>query len=257
MTINTKIYSSENSFDIGIPVISFKEPNGLDFSTAKKGWQWRSLSHAKLKESYKQAVVHWTVSGLAKPTFDSMKSIGVSCHFLIDDDINDHGVATIYQTLDIQHVAFCQGKHTNGVSLNPLGISTEICYFPQYYENKTLYTESTVKKLGGTTDHPVVKAPVHGSTLSVHTPSEAQYKALCSLLWGINNLFPDIQAKFPQKNNKRITTVVDDPLNYNGFCSHYHLTRRKIDCCSLNEEFIENSVSEMNNVGYNIYRKII
>lgn len=254
---NTRIFAGSESFDIGVPVISFKDAGGLDFSKSKTGYRWRNLSHKELQAVTKQAVIHWSVSRMPIPTFNGMIASKVSCHFLIADDINDYGVATIYQTLDIQHVGFCQGSHTNGTSFNDIGISTELIYFPQYYENKTLYTPDTVKRLGGTTDHPVVRGDIHGTKLSVHTPSTAQYRSLCSLLWGISNLFPNIPQTFPKdENGNRITTVVDDPLNYEGLCSHYHLTRRKIDCCSLNEELIENELEEFSKAGYQIYRQI-
>lgn len=249
---NTGIIAGSESFDIGCRV-----ETKYNFATNKKGWQWRNLNYNQLQDTYQHIVTHWSASWNANTTFNGMSSIGVSCHFLIDDDINDDGIATIYQTLDIQHVAFCQGKHKDGRSLNPVGISTEICYMPQYYENKNLYSSANIKKYNITDDHPVVKAPVHGTNLSVHTPSEAQYKALCSLYWGLNNLFPNITAQFPRDSkNNYLTTALSDPFKYTGFVDHRQLTKRKADCCALNFRRIETDVKEMLDVGYNIYRQI-
>src|SRR5690606_30051980 len=161
----------------------------------------------------------------------------------------------IQQCLPISKLGWSQGSHTNGVSFNRLGPAVEISYMPQKWE-EDMYDANDRKKWN-VPEHGSMKAKVHGTVLTVHTPTEAQMKSLKSLTWGFCELFADVPAKFAKdKIGEYETTVLKDPLNYRGLVTHYHVKRGKIDVAGVEFAGIENDVSEMKSVGYNIFRKI-
>jgi len=173
---------------------------------------------------------------------------------MIDDDCNEEGYATIHQCLPISKCGYSQGT-LKGKSFNGLGPGVELSLMPQRWEND-MYDAGDQKKWN-VPPHPQGKGKVHGTTLSLHLPTEAQMKSLKSLIWGFSELFPDVPAQFPRDDNGNYTlTQLKDPHSYKGLCNHYNLKRSKIDCAGLDLEGIEKDVAEMKLVGYNIYRKI-
>ena len=67
-------------------------------------------------------VNHWDVCLNSKSCFKVLQNRGLSVHFLIDND------GTIYQTMDMQHIAFHAGNH-NDVSI---GVEISNAYYPKY-----------------------------------------------------------------------------------------------------------------------------
>lgn len=253
---NTSIWATErpeDAFDIGCRVIKWDEPEGFDFSKTWKYTPTKCKDLKSLQNKISQFTVHWSVTYRASHMYNGLKARGLSVNFMIDDDCNEEGFATVYQCLPISKLGWSQGS-INGRSFNGLGPGVEVSYMPQAWETD-MYDPGDRRKWD-VPEHPNTRAPVHGTTLKVHLPTEAQMKSVKSLIWGFSELFPNVPMEFPKENGKRITTQIKKPFDYKGLCSHYHLRRGKIDTCGLDEESIEKDVDEMKAVGYNIYRQL-
>lgn len=243
MSQNTRIFAAEKSFDIGCRVVKWDEEDGLDFHP-KGRYNKRDISFEQLSPQMKQFCVHWSVTYRAKHMFGGLNARGLSCNFMIDDDVNDQGYATIYQCLDIKHGGWSQG----GV-FNNMGPGVEISYMPQAWE-KNMYTPWARKKWD-VPEHDTVRAPVHGTTLKVFLPTQAQMASLLQLLWGFVELFPHVPAKFPRTvQGFHSTTKLADPTQHTGFVSHYHLKRSKIDTAGLDYDMIEEEVELRKQLGF-------
>jgi hypothetical protein len=164
--------------------------------------------------------VHHSVTYTAAQCFDVLHfNRKLSVNFIIDDDAQ----ATIYQTLDIKDVAFSQGP------CNETGPGVEICWMPQAWENPSLYADKVRNKYR-VQEHPLGRDTVHGQTLKVFKPTDAQVTACAALLWGFSELFPHVRPEFPKNNEGKIVkTSIKNPIKYNGFMAHFHITKTKID----------------------------
>lgn len=245
MAENTKIWATfTDSFDIGIPVKKWDEPDGLNF-IPHGDYRKRDISHEALKKIIKQFTVHWSVTYRAFNMFNGLKVRGLSCNLMIDDDENENGYATIYQNLPIMYAGWSQGT-----GLNDIGAGVEISYMPQAWEDGSLYSDYNCKKWN-VPKHETTIAPVHGTKLKVFIPTKAQINSLKRLIWGFSELFPDIPMQFPKNSDGSfITTVLKNPKNYTGLANHYHLKRSKIDTAGLDMKDIEETVAEMKKWGY-------
>ena len=239
--MNTKIYATfDKSFDIGCRVVKWDEQEGLNFIPYSK-YTKRNVDYEWLKKNLKQFTIHWSATYKAKHMFSGLNVRGLSCNFMICDD-NVNGYATIHQCLPIMHAGWSQGV-SGGRSFNTLGPGVEISYMPQKWETD-MYDEHDQKKWG-VPPHDSIKAPIHGTHMTVHLPTDAQMESLYKLIWGYCKLFPDIKAQFPKDNNgKYITTVLNKPHDYVGLLNHYNLRRSKIDAAGLDLAKIEKKVAE-------------
>jgi len=243
---NTKIWATdreEDAFDIGCRVVKWDEPEGLNLVKTWKYTPTKCKDLKSLQEKISQFTVHWSVTYRAKHCFNGLKARGLSVNFTIDDDCDENGFATIYQCLPISKLGWSQGRHTNGQSFNGLGPGVELSYMPQLYETD-MYDAGDRKKYD-VPEHDNVKAPIHGTKLSVHLPTDAQMKSLKHLTWGFCELFPDVPSTFPKdSDNVTLTTVMEEPLDYTGLAGHFHLRRGKIDPAGLDFESVEGFVNE-------------
>jgi hypothetical protein len=240
---NTKIFAAERSFDIGCRVVKWDEPGGFDF-TPKGKYNKRDMSFDQLSPLMKQFCVHYSVTYRASHMFNGLNARGLSCNFMIDDDVNEQGFATIYQTLDIKNGAWSQGG-----AFNNMGPGVEISYMPQAWE-KDMYTP-WLRQKWKVQPHETVIAPVHGTKLKVHLPTKAQIASLLQLMWGFIELFPYVPAKFPRTpHGFHVTTKLDKPEQYTGFVNHYHLKRSKIDTVGLDMEMIEKEIETRRKCGF-------
>lgn len=252
---NTRIWATDkDSFDLGCRVIKWDEPEGFDFTKS-----WKFVNHNTndlnaLRKKISQFTVHWSVTYRASHMYNGLKARGLSVNFMIDDDCNDEGYATIYQCLPISKLGYSQGRHTDGRSFNDLGPGVEISYMPQRWD-ADMYDPGDRKKWD-VPEHDSKKAPIHGTQMTVHLPTEAQMKSLKSLIWGFSELFPDVPMKFPRDGDDYLYTVLKDPVGHKGIVNHYNLKRGKIDCAGLDLKSIEDDVEEMKGVGYNIFRQV-
>jgi hypothetical protein len=241
---NTSIFAADKSFDIKCPVIRWDDPNGYDLHPFGK-YINRNMTHAQLQKEIKQFTVHWSVTYTAKAMLSVLKSRGLSCNFMIDDDVNDQGYATIYQCLDVS-----KGGYSQGPGLNGLGPGVEIAYMPQAWENPNLYSAANRARYG-VQNHDTTTATVHQAKLKVFLPSDAQMKSLVQLMWGFAELFPEVPRKFPRNaQGLPLEGKLTDPKSYTGFAQHFHLRRSKIDAAGIDPINLEKQVQNRLKWGY-------
>jgi len=165
-------------------------------------------------------VNHWDVCLSAASCARVLGKRGISVHFLIDND------GTIYQTLDMQHAAFHAGSsRTNRASI---GVEISNAYYPKYQE-------TYVKR--GFGERPIVEdAWVHGSKLKSFLDFyPAQIEAL-KALWKAIHGATGVPYETPLGQFGKTSTKYEQDVPYgkfSGFVSHYHISKRKIDCAGL------------------------
>jgi hypothetical protein len=251
---NTSIIANGESFDIGRRVVLWDEPDGLngydesdktlisiDRKTGKetrtviRGKRYAPRTAERMKREVINFTVHHSVTYTAAQCFNVLHfNRKLSVNFIIDDD----AAATIYQTLDIKDVAFSQGP------CNETGPGVEICWMPQAWENPSLYADKVRKKYR-VQDHAFGRDTVHGRTLKIFKPTDAQVAACTALLWGFSELFPHVRHEFPKdKDDKVVKTSIKKPVTYNGFMGHFHITKAKIDPLGFPFALVEKGVAE-------------
>lgn len=242
--MNTRIWGTfDKSFDIGCRVLKWDEPQGFNFIPKGK-YNKRDLSFEDLSLQIKQFCVHWSATYRASHMFGGLNARGLSCNFMIDDDVNDQGFATIYQCLPIMYGGWSQG----GV-YNNLGPGVEISYMPQAWEGDQYGILARQKNK--VPEHETGLGQVHGTKLKVHLPTKAQMASLLQLMWGFSELFPEVPTKFPRTvQGFPMSTTLPDPEKYSGFVTHYHLKRGKIDVAGLDMEMIEHEVQLRKKLGF-------
>ena len=165
-------------------------------------------------------VNHWDVCLSAESCAMVLGRRGISVHFCIDND------GTIYQLLDTQHGAWHAG---NGrVNHKSIGVEISNAYYTKY--------QSWYKK-NGFGERPIQdEAWVHGNKLDPFLDFyPVQIEAL-KALWKAIHKGIGIPLETPGSEYGGTSTTVDNKAargTFKGFVSHYHLTRRKIDCAGL------------------------
>ena len=165
-----------------------------------------------------QFVNHWDATLSSELCAKIINKRGLSMHFLIDND------GTIYQMLDIQHVAWQAGNrmwNTNGI-----GVEISNAFYTKY---QSWYVKN------GFGERPVVKSEVHGRSIGEHLDFyPIQLQALAALWAAIHDAVGINLEVCTSKG-------VDEDcrmMRFNGFVNHYNLTANKIDCASLDMEEI-------------------
>ncbi len=184
----------------------------------KSGTYSSYSGHPDRKPSF--FVTHWDVCLDSKSCMRVLARRGISIHYTIDND------GTIRQHLDTQHAAW----HAGGRKWNHSSIGVEIS---NAYSLK--YQRRYVKMGHG--ERPVVDdAEVHGKTLKPHLGFyPIQIEALKALYKAIHGA-TDIPLETPLDSSGEMLKKVSSTAKANkfkGFVSHYHLTKRKIDCAGL------------------------
>ena len=165
-------------------------------------------------------VNHWDVCLSAASCARVLDKRGISVHFLIDND------GTIYQTLDMQHAAFHAGSsRTNRASV---GVEISNAYYLKYQD-------TYVKR--GFGKRPIVDgAWVHGSKLEPFLDFyPVQIEAL-KALWKAIHDSAEVPYEVPIGQFGKTSTKYEQDVPYgkfSGFVSHYHISKRKIDCAGL------------------------
>jgi hypothetical protein len=141
-------------------------------------------------------------------------------HFCIDND------GTIYQLLDTNHAAWHAGSKKHNHS--SIGVEISNAYSLKY--------QSWYKK-NGFGERPVISGEtVHGSSMKDFTGFyNVQLEAL-KALWQAVHEGIGVPLKCPtDKQGKTLKAVSTSVASnrFKGFVSHYHITRRKIDCAGL------------------------
>ena len=207
------IINNAEYFDIEWPKVNlWFEADGLKM---RKGF--KRVFHKRNPNFF---VCHWDVCLSSKSCFNVLNNRGLSVHFLIDND------GTIYQTMDINDVAY----HAGSRKWNDQSIGVEIsnAYYPKHQD---WYVKQ------GLGERPMINdAVVHGQKLDPFTGFyPVQLEALKALMKSINKA-TGIPLKTPLDRSKGTNTTVSKKAaegRFEGFVSHYHLTKRKIDCAGL------------------------
>lgn len=160
-------------------------------------------------------VSHWDVTLSASRCFRILEKRGISVHYSIDND------GRIYQWLDMQHAAWHAGGRA--WNHNSVGVEVSNAYslkYQDWYERK------------GFGPRPVIEdAKCHGRDVRIHLGFyEVQERALAAL-WEAVSYACDIPLEIPDTEYAVDQKCADN--EFSGFCSHFHLTRRKIDPCSM------------------------
>jgi len=197
-------------------VVLWSEPDGLK---ANPGTYYDYTGRPK--RNIRLFVNHWDVCLNSTSCASVLNRRGISVHFLIDND------GTIYQALDMQHGAW----HAGHVRSNRASVGVEIsnAYYPKYQD---WYVKN------GFGERPTVEgAWVHGEELDPFLGFyPVQIEAL-KALWGAIHQSAGVELQTPldQNASKTSTKYYQDALygNFSGFVSHYHISKKKIDCAGL------------------------
>ena len=196
-------------------VLTWNEPGG------KKASEGKYSSYAgKAPRNPKFFVTHWDVCLNSSSCFRVLEQRGISIHFGIDND------GTIYQWADMQHATW----HAGGKAWNHSSVGVEMS---NAYDLK--YQSWYQKK--GFPERPVISdAMCHGKKLKPFTGFYPEQLEALAALWEAVSFACNIPLRLPRAPN----TVDKDcsENNFEGFCNHYHLTSRKIDCAGLDNEAV-------------------
>ena len=165
-------------------------------------------------------VTHWDVCLDSRSCSRVLARRGISVHFMIDND------GTIFQALDTQHAAWHAGSRRHNQS--SIGVEISNAW-------STKYQNSYVSR--GFGERPIVDtAWVHGSKQPPFLGFyDVQTQAL-KALWKAVHKATGIPLECPVDESGNTSTTVSKLAaanKFKGFCSHYHLTKRKIDCAGL------------------------
>ena len=176
-------------------------------------------------------VNHWDVCLSSKSCHDVLEKRGISVHFLIDND------GTIYQTMDLQRAAWHAGsERTNRASV---GVEITNAYYPKY--------QNWYKK-NGFGERPIIdNAWVHGEKLEPFTGFYPQQMEALKALWQAIHGATGIPYETPVNQFGKTSTKYEQDVAYgkfSGFVSHYHVSKRKIDCAGLDIKALLNEIAE-------------
>ena len=196
-------------------VVLWSEKDGL---SAKAG-NYYDYS-ARPKRSIRLFVNHWDVCLNSRSCNDVLNRRGISVHFLIDND------GTIYQTMDMQHGAWHAG--TSRVNRASVGVEITNAYYPKY---QNWYERN------GHGERPVVEgAWVHGSKLDPFLGFYPVQLEAAKALWEAVGSVTNVELQTPLSQfEKTETKYIQDVVygKFAGIVSHYHCSKRKIDCAGL------------------------
>ena len=210
--INNIIYNNEY-FEIEWPKVILPFNHG-------------GLGHKKgFKKVYEKRqpdmfVCHWDVCLSAESCFKVLTKRGISVHFTIDND------ATIRQHLDLNHIAWHAGSKKHNAQT--IGVEISNAY---YLKHQDWYVRN------GFGERPIIKGQkVHGKSMKPFLGFyPAQIEALQALMKAVHNA-TGIPLKCPldrDGNTSYVSSTSAVRGSFKGFVSHYHLTKRKIDCAGL------------------------
>ena len=194
-------------------VVTWDEPGGLRMNkgtyTDYSGKEPRDIS---------MFVNHWDVCLSSKSCASVLNKRKVSVHFCIDND------GTIYQLLDMQHRAWHAGNSI--VNTKSVGVEISNAFYPKYQD---WYT----KRFG---PRPVISdAIVHGKPLETHLGFYPVQLDAAKALWKAVSLACKVPLVAPMASEGLDTGVNYEVYKgrFNGFCNHYNITSKKIDCAGL------------------------
>lgn len=165
-------------------------------------------------------VNHWDVCLNSHACNSVLNRRGISVHFLIDND------GTIYQTMDMQHGAWHAG--TSRVNRSSVGVEISNAYYPKYQD---WYVRNGHGERATIDD-----AWVHGTKLDPFLDFYPAQIEAAKALWVAIDKATNVEMQTPLSQfDKTSTKYVQDVVygKYQGIVSHYHCSKRKIDCAGL------------------------
>ena len=241
---NTSIVVCGKKYDTGTRVILWNEEEGLSFYPggpwSKGRFSKRDIKIKRLRELVDGFYVHHTVTYTAHSTFRGLIARNLSCNFIIDDDTNEDGCATIYQLLDVK-----DGGWSQGGDFNRSGSGVEIAYYPDAWDHPNRYNEYNRNKWG-VPNHKMVPDRIHGMKFSkVFAPTDAQVQACIKLMYGYAKAFPDLKLSFPRDAAGNFIATTPPDHQKVGLLHHFNITRRKIDAMGFPTDFVEAEVNRL------------
>tara|TARA_R100000805_G_C3616791_1_gene118738 strand:+ start:730 stop:1653 length:924 start_codon:yes stop_codon:yes gene_type:complete len=171
------------------------------------------------KRDISMFVNHWDVCLSSRSCIKVLNKRGISVQFLIDND------GTIYQTMDMNHVAW----HAGGRSWNNSSVGVEIsnAYYPKH---QSWYMRN------GHGQRPIWHADCHGKNMGPFLGFyDVQQEAL-KALWKAIVAATDVRWNTPTDATGKAWPTVHPEAEigpYSGIISHFHLKKSKIDCAGL------------------------
>jgi N-acetylmuramoyl-L-alanine amidase len=244
-TPGTSIVVAGQAFDVGRPVVLWRDPQGFDaYQTRcidqtggccdgeskrygiRKGVENGSLN--ELQTTISQLVLHFDGCVNSRSCFKSMHNrprpsgagCGLSAHFMIDAD------GTIYQTLDLAERAF----HAEEANSDSIGV--EIC-------NRGRVDRTEWPKLPP--DYPTRvtrEVTINGDRHEAYEFRPEQYDAIIALTRTLLRVFPKIKPIIPETDGRPIMDTLPDPLAFAGILGHLHIEKKKWDPGALDWERI-------------------
>jgi N-acetylmuramoyl-L-alanine amidase len=238
---SSSIIVAGQPFDVGRPVVLWKDPQGFDaYQTTcidqnggccdgeskrygvRKGLDKPKPALPDLQQIVSQFVLHFDGCVNSRSCFKSMHNrprpagstgCGLSAHFMIDAD------GTIYQTLDLVERAF------HAEEANSTSIGVEIC-------NRGRVDRSEWPKLPPDyRTRPTRDVVINGEHHEAYEFRPEQYDSLVALTRTLLRVFPKIKPIIPEENGHVIMDTLPDPLAFAGIMGHLHvdLQRQKWD----------------------------
>ncbi len=207
-------------------VVLWSEPGALK---ANPGTHYSYAGRPKRNIRY--FVNHWDVCLSSKSCASVLNKRGISVHFLIDND------GTIYQTLDIQHAAW----HAGSERANRASVGVEItnAYYPKYQD---WYIKN------GFGERPLVEnAWVHHTKLEPFLGFYPKQIEALKALWKAIHKATGIPYETPLNQFGNTSTQYEQKVPYgkfSGFVSHYHVSKKKIDCAGLDIKTLLKDIEE-------------
>lgn len=209
-------------------------PEGLAGRIQASGWTLPDVA-----EVIDTIVLHYDACGSSSRCFHILHDIrGLSCHFLLDVD------GTIYQTLDVKERAWHAGV------ANDRSIGIEIAHFgaaptpegaDRYYSVENDLARLDPAAVEGTSAEgtagipsrdPLFSGEIHGQQLFQRDFTEAQYRALESLLITLCRTLQGIEPTVPRLPDGSVQDrlrgeIEDQPVA--GIVGHWHVGTHKVD----------------------------
>lgn len=232
----TAIVVAGQSFDVGRPVVLWKDAEGFDgyaetclesraMSTsiccqkARRRYDKRKLRSedlSGLQAVVSQVVLHLDGCVNSRSCFYSMHDMprpdggcGLSAHFMIDAD------GTIYQTLDLIEKAW-HAEQANGTS-----IGIEICNRGDASRNELDRLPRDYRT------RPVKDVVINGHLFHAFDFRPEQYASVLALSRLLVRLFPNVKPVYPERDGKPLLETLKDPQSFNGIVGHLHVDKQR------------------------------
>lgn len=208
------IIASGQAIDAEVWVVHWEHPSGMSAYRGDRGGHFgqrggrAAWSLDELRRHVDLVVIHYDAVGSSRRCFDVLQQRGLSCHFLLDTD------GTIYQTLDLRERAW----HATVANDRSIGIE--------------LAQRGAVEAGDGPVPGGEIVGVIQGRRLRQPPFTDAQYRALASLLAALHEAFPRIALDVPRLPDGTVVPHQLDPAafaSFSGVIGHYHVQANKID----------------------------